>query len=365
MIIKILFLSFFYLWAVAEKTEKDLVKKDIVAAVTGSTLPARAKKPAESQPVLKSKKAVPPASQPALALEKDKKSSLTAKKESVADSKSKSLSSSDRAGKGEESVADSKAKSLSSSDRAGKDEELNSSKTLSLADRAGEDEELKESDVDSERGISGEGVLIHSRFLEFGLEYPINFGLHLKYRLDESLYTRLGLGFMPRFFLSSFKSLSSSFGYLSEEEAKLISDAFENSLYIDFRLTWAPYLELSGGGPYMGLGLSRILYGKGELKGSDLNKALPGTFDTLSKYSAKANTFNITAHIGYQIPFEKVKMNVELGLIKISHADILSKKKPLTADRFFDSRQKEKFKQFLKRRGWIFPTVSAWLSFGF
>ena len=204
-----------------------------------------------------------------------------------------------------------------------------------------------------------------NRFLEFGLEYPINFGLHLKYLLSDSFYFRLGLGFMHGFFLDSFEKLSPSFGWLNEEEAKLISDTFENSMYIDFRLAWSPYFKESGGGPYLELGLSRMLYGKGKLKGINLSKVISDSnFEESTSYLAKTNTYNATFHIGYQIPLEKLKLNIEVGLIKILTTNIISEPS-LTVEKLFDEKQENSFKKFLQNKGWIFPTVSGWISFAF
>ncbi len=217
---------------------------------------------------------------------------------------------------------------------------------------------------ENERISSIEGIRYNS-VLEFGLEYPLNFGLHLKYLLTNSFYARLGLSFMPDFFLDSFESLSPSVGWLSEEEAKVIASAFENSMYIDFRLAWTPYLEESGGGPYIEAGVSRILYGKGELSGGQLSKIISqGRFDETARYSVKTNTYNVTAHIGYQIPFERIKLNIEVGLIKILLSHILSETS-LTANQALNESQKKGFQKFLKQKGWIFPTVSGWIGFAF
>ena len=128
------------------------------------------------------------------------------------------------------------------------------------------------------------------RFLELGLEYPINFGIHLRYLVAENIYARLGFGFMPSFFLDTFEELSPSFGYLNEEETRLLSKTFENSIYLDVRLAWSPYLKESGGGPYLELGLSGSLYGKGELTGSNLSKVITNSqFDESKTYSVKTN----------------------------------------------------------------------------
>lgn len=207
-----------------------------------------------------------------------------------------------------------------------------------------------------------------TRFFEFGLEYPVNFGVQLKYLVDDSFYGRLGLGFVSEFFLSTFSKISPSIGYLSSAEAKLIGNTFKNSLYVDFRLGWAPHLKKSKGGPYIELGLSRSLFGSGELEGISLSQALSGEeFDELKTYSAKTHSYNGTVHIGYQIPIEQVKFNFEVGLVKVLSSEILSldeDKRPLGSIDLSPS-QKESFTNFLKEKGWIFPTFSAWLSLGF
>lgn len=203
------------------------------------------------------------------------------------------------------------------------------------------------------------------RFMELGLEYPLNFGVHLRYIASDTIYTRMGLGFMPNFFLNSFERLAPSFGYLNEETAQVISNTFQNSMYINMGLGWSPYLKETGGGPYIELGVSHNLLGKGEFKGSLLSKTIENeSFDETKNYSAKTNTYNATVHVGYQIPFEKIKLNIELGLIKILYAEVLSKTS-LSADTLLNEQQEESFKNFLKEKGWIFPTVSGWISFSF
>ena len=203
-----------------------------------------------------------------------------------------------------------------------------------------------------------------NRFLEFGLEYPTSFGINLRYLLTDSVYVRFGLGFMSKFFLESFEKIADSFGYLKEEEAKLLSDTLQNSMYMDFRLAWAPYLKSKGGGPYLELGLSHSLFGKGELNGVNLSRVLNDNSFGVEKYSAKTNTYNANFHVGYQIPFEKVKLNFEIGLIKILYTELLDETS-LTAPKTFSDSQKKKFQAFLKQKGWIFPTFSGWISFAF
>lgn len=210
--------------------------------------------------------------------------------------------------------------------------------------------------------------LLPQPFLELGLEYPMNFGIQLKYLFYEFSYIRFGFGFMSGFFLESFEKLSSSFGYLNQYESKVLSDTFKNSMYLDFRLGWIPYFKETGGGPYIELGLSNALLGKGELKGVNLSKAInANTFDELQTYSAKTTSYNATVHIGYSIPFEKIKLNLEVGLVKILNTTFMGLDDSQIAvdSESLSTDQKKIFQDFLQNRGWIFPTFSGWISFSF
>ena len=203
--------------------------------------------------------------------------------------------------------------------------------------------------------------------LELGLEYPINFGVQLKYMIHDVSYVRFGFGFMSSFFLKSFESFSSSLGYLNQHEVRLLSDAFQNSMYLDLRLGWIPYFKKMGGGPYLELGLSNALLGKGMVKGRHLSRVIPSSYDETETYSAKTTSFNGTFHIGYSIPFEAIKLNLEVGVLKILHAsfmDLDADQLPLNS-KAMSQNQEKLFKKFLERRGWVFPTFSGWISFSF
>ena len=219
--------------------------------------------------------------------------------------------------------------------------------------------------ISSEYSEKSEYSTVSNRFLEFGLEYPTSFGVNLRYLLTESIYARFGIGFMSEFFLNSFEKIADTFGYLSEEEAKLLSDTLKNSIYLDFRLAWAPYLKSEGGGPYLELGLSHSRYGKGELKGLNLSQVLnDDSIDATLNYSAKTNTYNASFHVGYQIPFEKVKLNFEIGLIKIFKTELLDETS-IDFPELLSESQQANFQDFLETKGWIFPTFSGWISFAF
>ncbi len=203
-----------------------------------------------------------------------------------------------------------------------------------------------------------------SSMLEIGFEYPLNFGTHVKYYVSENFYSRLGVGFMAEFFLGSFAKLMPYFGYLNNHETSLISEIFKNSFYTDLRLGWFPYAQSAKGGPYVELGVSGMFLGRGKVSGFTLSKSLNlEDLDSTGYYSLKTNAYNGTFHIGYQVPFERLKINIEVGIIKILHTQL----KPFDSidTKQLNVAQKEKFQNFLKEKGWIFPTISGWIGFSF
>ena len=200
--------------------------------------------------------------------------------------------------------------------------------------------------------------------VEVGFEYPLNFGTHIKYYLSKNFYSRLGVGFMAEFFLGSFAKLAPYLGYLNNHEATVISHIFESSFYTDLRFGWFPYAQSSDGGPYLELGVSGMFFGRGQVSGFTLSKALNLELDSVGHYSIKTNAYNGTLHIGYQIPFERLKLNIEAGFIKIFHTQLRSAS-VIGAPNQLNAEQKKVLQRFLHKKGWIFPTASGWIGFSF
>ena len=199
--------------------------------------------------------------------------------------------------------------------------------------------------------------------VEVGVELPLNFGVHGSVHFNKESYFRLGAGFASEYFLGTFARLAPHFNYISQGEAELIVDIIKDSLYLDTRLGWVPYGKKHAAGPYMELGLSGMLFGKGKTDGLTLKNAL-NVGETTGKYSVKSNVDNASFHAGYQIPFEKnLKLNVDVGVVKILHVNPIEKKSvELQA---LSKEDYGKLQDLLVKKGWIFPTVSLWLSFAF
>lgn len=216
---------------------------------------------------------------------------------------------------------------------------------------------------------------VQNSFLEGGVEYPFNIGTHLKYYFIDNVYTRVGFSWMPEFFMGSFAKLMPYFGLLDSDESAVISYTFQDSLYTDIRFGWFPYSRTEHGGPYMEIGASGMFYGKGIIPGLVLDKTLNANLQVDQDYSVKTNTVNGTFHIGYQVPFERIKLNFEIGAIKIMHIVKPSPSANKEEQRASQSEaqklpqlkaaQQKSFDDFLVRKGWIFPTISILVDFPF
>ena len=203
--------------------------------------------------------------------------------------------------------------------------------------------------------------------VELGLEYPLSFGVHGKFHINDSIYTRLGAGFTSELLVTAFAKIAPSLGYLSRQEANLISDVVKNSVLGALRLGWMPYTKKFGG-PYMELGLLYLAFGQGETSGTVLNAAIETDLSQTgsNRYSVRSDILNGTFHIGYQIPIEEnIHLNLELGVLKILYVGLKTNKAPASGVVALPEEQHKKFKSFLVDKGWIFPTLSAWLGFSF
>lgn len=198
--------------------------------------------------------------------------------------------------------------------------------------------------------------------VELGVELPLNFGVHGSIRFTDTAYVRLGFGRVYEKFLGTFSRIAPHFGYISEDEANLMVDIIKNSLYLDGRLGWMPYAKEHEGGPYIEMGISGMLFGQGKVDADTLRRTVDAGDDIEESYSVQSNIYSATFHLGYQIPFEKkLKLNVDVGVIKIFRTDAI-------ASDSMGALPQEKYTELqalLVEKGWIFPTVSVWISFVF
>ena len=200
--------------------------------------------------------------------------------------------------------------------------------------------------------------------IELGAEYPINFGVHFTSRANGDFYARFGFGFVTEFFLGGFSKLAPNFSYLNRQEADLISDVVKNSLYSDVRIGWSPYYEKHASGPYLELGVTGMFFGRGRTSGLTLSKALSFGDESKLDYSIKSNIYSASFHVGYQISMEKhVNVHFELGALKVFKVHFMDTGKDSATA--ISSEIQHKFRNFMLKKGWIFPTGSIWFGFSF
>ena len=210
--------------------------------------------------------------------------------------------------------------------------------------------------------------------VEVGVELPLNLGVHGSILLTDTTYIRLGGGYVYEKFLGVFSAVAPRFGYITKAQADLMVDVLKSSLYLDGRIGWRPYAKSREGGPYIELGISSMLFGKGKTDAATVRKALDvgdDINDIEAHFSVKSNVYNATFHLGYQIPFAKnLRLNVDAGIMKIFHAQpvklssvelerLPQKLEQLPQDKY------NKLSKLLVEKGWVFPTVSVWISFMF
>ena len=223
------------------------------------------------------------------------------------------------------------------------------------------------SSPEADKSESKSFIKIEDTSLEAGLEYPLSFGLNGKYHINDSFYARIGTGFTPKILLGAFQRTAPSLGYLNRKEAQLIGDVIRSSLLGAYRFGWLPYTKKSGG-PYMELGVFGMAFGRGgETSGGAINEVLGADLNEAGKnlYSVRSDLFGAAFYAGYQIPIEKrIRLNIEAGVLKILYAEVKQYKKGSSAEPLPKKYHKE-LESFLVRKGWIFPTISAWIGFSF
>ena len=156
--------------------------------------------------------------------------------------------------------------------------------------------------------------------VEFGLEFPMHFGLHTKVSRHENIYTRLGVGIVHSVMLktplaSTLMNMTSSLD--EENEMPLVIDTLADSFYLNLSFG---YRQSSRSGLYGEIGYSNIF--RLEPKGvavDVLQKALSREELEAKEvnYHVKAISHNLTLHAGYTFPLSKhVSFSAELGAIK-------------------------------------------------
>ncbi len=154
--------------------------------------------------------------------------------------------------------------------------------------------------------------------LSIGGDFPFYApGMHLRYNWSTQYYTKLGAGFALDFLMKTNQSLLNELGV--SRHTSLLTSALVNSVVFDFRLGWSVSMYE---GPYIELGYGLMLWGKGEVKGKEIN-SVTGVINPAEKLSDdithQVNIINHgpSLHIGYRfILIDKLTFNMDVGVYK-------------------------------------------------
>ena len=193
--------------------------------------------------------------------------------------------------------------------------------------------------------------------ISIGGDVPFYTGLQGRYNWSTQYYTKVGAGFALELFMDLHQDMLSTLN-LSKNSRTLVS-ALVNSVIFDARLGWAMSIYE---GPYLELGYSLMIWGKGEVMGANLKST--SKVDNLSDTSIyKVNILNHgpTFHIGYRfILIDKLTLNIDVGVYKplFSHAKLNY------GDILVPSGETEKINTLLVREIW-FLSGGLWFGLSF
>ena len=153
--------------------------------------------------------------------------------------------------------------------------------------------------------------------LSIGGDFPFYApSMHLRYNWSTQYYTKLVAGFALDFLMQTNQSLLNELGV--SRHTSLLTSALVNSVVFDVRLGWSVSMYE---GPYIELGYGLMIWGKGEVKGKEIN-SVPNltTTEKLSDditYQVNIINHGPSLHIGYRfILIEKLTFNMDVGVYK-------------------------------------------------
>ena len=139
-------------------------------------------------------------------------------------------------------------------------------------------------------------------------------GMHLRYNWNTQYYTKLGAGFALEFLMNTHQKVLNELGVSTD--TSLLTKALVNSVVFDLRFGWSMSVYE---GPYIELGYGLMLLGKGEVKGSEINKTTNLTNQLSNNSTNQVNIINHgpALYLGYRfILMDKLTLNMDLGAYK-------------------------------------------------
>ena len=190
-----------------------------------------------------------------------------------------------------------------------------------------------------------------------GGDIPFYTGFQGRYNWSTQYYTKVGAGFALELFMGLHQDMLSEVGL--SKHSRLLTKALVNSVVFDARLGWAMSIYE---GPYIEFGYNLMIWGKGEVMGSDLRGAsqVSNLSDT-AIYKVDILNHGPTFHIGYRfILIDKLTFNMDVGVYK----PLFSKIELNYGDTLVPAGESEKINDLLVREIW-FLFGGLWLGLSF
>ena len=189
--------------------------------------------------------------------------------------------------------------------------------------------------------------------LSLGADVPFYIGAQARYNWSTKYYAKVGAGFALEVFMNTHQRILNELGVFKRNA--VFSSALVNSVVFDGRLGWAKSIYE---GPYLELGYSLLIWGKGMAKGRDINTALGNSsLSSDTDYTVSVLNHGPVAHLGYRFMLmDKLTFNIDVGAYK----PLFSK----TEHPSGGSGDTQKLNQLSTRELWFF-SLGLWFNVSF
>ena len=146
--------------------------------------------------------------------------------------------------------------------------------------------------------------------VSFGTDFPTQVGIKGRLNLNTSLYFTGTAGFAIQPYMDSYKVVFSQLGVADSQWLDVVSSAWANSLALSGQLGLASSIYE---GPYIELGYTVMLWGRGEVSGEKLWTQGSGA----TTWQVPSTHHGPTVTVGYRfVLVDKMFMNWHIGMYK-------------------------------------------------
>ncbi len=191
--------------------------------------------------------------------------------------------------------------------------------------------------------------------IHFGTDFPIQVGLKGRVNLNTHTYSAAEAGFAISPYLNSYKTLAQNLG-IQSHFLDALTTAWTNSLILRLALGFTKSIYE---GPYMDLGYTLMLYGKGSVSGKNFNHLIPKE-QSSEFYQIPTIHHGPSVYIGYRfILIDKLSINSHFGVYKPLFLHSGKSNGSLLKTSLIQS-----LRSFVVRRLWM-PCFGLWIGLSF